>query len=828
MRRNILSGVLSVVSGKILTLIVTLVTMPLLYRFLGPAKFGAYTTVMSIHALFMIFVSSGITNGVRKFVAEDRDSGDWEDNVVGFYFRMATLLAVLGALGYLGAVRLGLVAQYFDPSFEPYFTLMVFMVVAAQFWGYARRTLMGFGLERYSEPLKVFYHVAFAAVSLSLVYYGFGVIGALAGQILGTAMVAVIGVALVMRRVSVRSILLPTTSSLPRQQMLTYNTMAVALTVFQMSLYHVDIIMLQSLAGSTQVGNYKTALTLAEFLWFVPMTLQTVYVHSTSELWSQDRTDRIASLASRTTRYTLLLTTVMALGLASLAETVVPMYWGAKAAPAVTPLLFLLPGALGFAAVRPTIAIEEGHGTLRYSVIATGASAVINLTLNLLLIPRYGMTGAAIATSVGYASMFLFHVWSARQLDFDPLADARLLRVGLTVALAAGPILLLPRYLAANLTLSLPAFLPSGVVPLVVVPPVGLAVFLAFAFLTGALELRECVDLVSAFPDPIGSTVERADARLSRLSIPDLIPNGGQFWLLLIGLLLFASGTGIAVMDMVSDGGAEMPGASNATETPTEATTPIPADTQSASNTSTSEQPTSATSTTTETDGGGSVTTATATETETDDGGVLGTSTPTETPTQTATETDSDDNDDNDGWSIGGGDSTETATETATATENGTATETATDSENDDGDDGFFGGGSTETQTATETTTTTETETGTATATITETATTTETPTATETATTTETETATETTTTTETETATETATATGTATATETATESTTTTAGTTQSSDSTSTDDGILNLGVLTIGFEPVSAATSMALSALLLGRTNPRDPR
>ncbi|MBX0324319.1 polysaccharide biosynthesis C-terminal domain-containing protein [Halomicroarcula sp. F13] len=802
MRRNILSGVLSVVSGKILTLLVTLVTMPLLYRFLGPAQFGEYTTVMSIHALFMIFVSSGITNGVRKFVAEDRTSSDWEDNVVGFYFRMASLLAALGALGYLGAVRMGLVAWYFDPSFEPYFKLMVFMVVAAQFWAYARRTLMGFGLERYSEPLKVLYHVAFAAVAISLVYYGFGVIGALAGQIVGTAIAAVIGVGLVMRRVSLRSIFLPTSSgSLPRRQMLTYNTMAVALTVCQMSLYHVDIIMLQSLAGSTQVGNYKTALTLAEFLWFVPMTLQTVYVHSTSELWSQDRTDRIASLASRTTRYTLLLTTVMALGLASLAETVVPLYWGAKAAPAVTPLLFLLPGALGFAAVRPTIAIEEGHGTLRYSVVATGASAVLNLGLNLLLIPRYGMTGAAIATSVGYASMFLFHIWSARQLDFDPLADARLLRVGLTVVLAAGPILLLPQYLATNLSLSLPAFLPSGIVALVVVPPVGLAVFLTFAFLTGALELRECVDLLSAFPDPIGSTVERADARLSRLSMPDLIPNGGQFWLLLVGLLLFASGTGIAVMDIVTDGGAEMPGAGNATETPTEATTPVPEDTQSSSNTGTSTQRATDTPTTSgETEGGGVVTTTT----ETDEDGSLSTSTPTETATQTATETETDDGD---GGFFGGGGSTDTETETETQTPTETATQTPTETETDDGDDGFLGGGgSTDTETETQTTT--------------ETATTTETQTTTETATT---STATETATTTTTSTATETATTTTTSTATE-----NTTTSETTQTTESTSTNDGLLHPGILTIGFEPVSAAASVALSALLVGRAKPRDPR
>ncbi|MDS0282652.1 flippase [Haloarcula onubensis] len=697
MRRNLLGGILSVLSGKVLTLGVTMVTMPLLFRLLGPGKFGEYTTVMSIHALFMIFVSSGITNGVRKFVAEDRPGTDWEGNVVGFYFRMATLLAGLGALVYLGAVRTGVVAWYFDPTFEPYFRLMVVMVVAAQFWAYARRTLMGFGLERYSEPLKVVYHVAFAVAALGLVHRGYGVIGALTGQIVGTVVVGVVGLALVVRRTSVRSLVVPAGSALPRQQLLTYNTMAIVLTVCMMSLYHVDVIMLQSLADSTAVGNYKTALTLAEFLWFVPMTLQTVYVHSTSKLWSQDRTDRIGRLASRTTRYTLLLTAVMALGLASLADRVVPLYWGSAAAPAVTPMLLLLPGALGFAAVRPTIAIEEGHGTLRYSVLATGAAAVLNLGLNLLLIPRYGMTGAAIATSVGYASMFAFHVWSARRLGFDPLADARLLRVGLTVAVAAGPILLLPGYVVGAVPPSLSGVVSADLLSLVVVPPVGLSVFLLVAFLTGALQPRECVDILSRFPDPVGSTVRGIDGRLRSTMWRTLLPDGGQFWLLLVGLLLFATGTGIAAMDFV---GTDTPGVGPAADTPTAETTATPeASPEQTTGRLTTDEPRE---------------TTTPPPTETDDGGLFGDSTPTETATETATETD-------DGGFFDDPTPTETATETPTPTQ--TETPTATEP----------------TETPTETATPTETPTETATPTETPTATQTATPTPTETATRTET-----------------------------------------------------------------------------------------
>ncbi|MFH5845902.1 oligosaccharide flippase family protein, partial [Haladaptatus sp. CMAA 1909] len=69
MQRSILSGVLSVAGTKVLTLVIGIMTTPILYRLLGPTGIGVYTTVLSVFALFMILVSSGISDGVRKFIA---------------------------------------------------------------------------------------------------------------------------------------------------------------------------------------------------------------------------------------------------------------------------------------------------------------------------------------------------------------------------------------------------------------------------------------------------------------------------------------------------------------------------------------------------------------------------------------------------------------------------------------------------------------------------------------------------------------------------------------------------------------------------------------
>ncbi len=534
--RSITSGVVSVVSAKLVVLVVTTLSTPLLYRFLGASAFGEYAFLLSVFAIYMIFVSSGITDGVRKFLAEDRGEANWSEHVVGFYFRLAVLLAAVGALVLVLATRFGLVARAFGAELAPYFYVLAVLVISAQFRDYARKTLMGFGLERYSEPLKILDKLGFVAIAIPLTYAGVGVVGALAGHLVASLLVTVAGLALVHRRISLSCVFSRPPNRFPRRKMLTFNSLNIALVFLLMSLYHIDIVMLQRFSESSAVGNYRAALTLAEFLWFVPLAIQTVFVHSTSELWSQNRHREISKLASRTTRYTFLLTAVMAVGLAALADVAVPIYFGEEAVPAIEPLLLLLPGALGFALARPILAVSQGNGALRYPILATGSAAVINVVLNVALIPRYGMHGAAVATSVGYGSMFVFHCWTARLVGFDPLADARLGRVALATAFAAVPIVALSTAIA------------NPWVALALVPPIGFVVFLGFALLVGALDPAEPFEVLASFPDPIGTKADAIHRRLEGVGRDGSARDWVQSLLVLAGLSLLVSGLALGVL----------------------------------------------------------------------------------------------------------------------------------------------------------------------------------------------------------------------------------------------------------------------------------------
>src|SRR6056297_932105 len=97
MSRSITRGFVSVLGTKVIVLAVGIVTSPLLATLLGEADYGDYSFLLSVFSIFMIFVSSGVTDGVQKFLGEERADSAWQERVVGFYFRLAVLLGLAGA-----------------------------------------------------------------------------------------------------------------------------------------------------------------------------------------------------------------------------------------------------------------------------------------------------------------------------------------------------------------------------------------------------------------------------------------------------------------------------------------------------------------------------------------------------------------------------------------------------------------------------------------------------------------------------------------------------------------------------------------------------------
>lgn len=510
MKRNLVTAFAAVAGSQVAIMIVQAAFSPLLIRVLGASTYGELSILTSGFGLLTIVTSSGINGGVRKYISEERESDNWKNHVFAYYFRLALILALIAAGGLVFAAEFGLVGAILHPKYAPYFFLLALLVLAAQFREYVRRALMGLKLEHIGEPLKVVYQISYSVSAIGLAVLGYGVAGVLVGQILASMIVFVIGFIYISQSLSLRTIFQRTPTDFPRKELFYFNHSTIVYIFLLTSMYKIDVLMLGALTNSELTGYYRAALVLAEFLWLLPRSLQSLMIQSTSDHWAKGRIGMIEDIATRVTRYVLLLMLLLSIGLGALAPVFVPMYLGVEMTPAITPLLILLPGTVGFAVARPLLTINHAKGDMGIVIAATGASAALNLVLNYMLIPQYGMAGAALSTTIGYGSLPLFQVWGARMLGYKPFKNARLGRISATAILSATVIgimsLTIGSTTVADLGVSWLGIIGEFPIALLIVPPAGFLLYSLIAIATGAIDLGEIFEILVKIPGPVGST----------------------------------------------------------------------------------------------------------------------------------------------------------------------------------------------------------------------------------------------------------------------------------------------------------------------------------
>lgn len=157
-----------------------------------------------------------------------------------------------------------------------------------------------------------------------------------------------------------------------------------------------DTLLLGVLASAASVGVYSVGVSVAEVLFLAPQTV--VFALTARSL--QENAASGAELSARLTRLLMAFTLGVSLLLLVLARPLIEVAFGEEFVSAALVYAILVPGILSWTLSSQLQAYLATHGRLFPGL---GLSAVfMNLVLNLLLIPRFGIYGAAVATSISY------------------------------------------------------------------------------------------------------------------------------------------------------------------------------------------------------------------------------------------------------------------------------------------------------------------------------------------------------------------------------------------------------------------------------------------
>ena len=157
-----------------------------------------------------------------------------------------------------------------------------------------------------------------------------------------------------------------------------------------------DLFLIEHFLGAEAVGVYGVATNFTDMMQRVANIASVILLAKIVR--GQDDTRLSLSVAQGIFVFSLLSAVVLIFGGRLLLSVFFPLY-----PDAYTPLVWLLPGMLflGCGAVFNAKLMGEGYPSM--TLWAPGIALAANVALNLLLIPKLGLRGAALSTSIAYA-----------------------------------------------------------------------------------------------------------------------------------------------------------------------------------------------------------------------------------------------------------------------------------------------------------------------------------------------------------------------------------------------------------------------------------------
>jgi len=389
------------ISG-ILSFLLGIGTSVILARVLGPEGRGIYALAILLPSLIITFGNLGIGPATVYYVAR----GEFRrQEILGNNVLLSVGIGGIGVLA--GLIVVLFFREKVFPGVAPGYLLLALVLVPMEVLSsYLRYVLLG------AQRIKEFNYVQIAQSVLFLGFITLALLGLKAGvtgAILAELFTWVIVDALVFRlarQVAGGVDLKPNSSYIKRAT--TYGIQAHLSNILGFLNYRVDMFLVNGFLGPAAVGLYAVGVVLVEKLWMVSQAASTVLFPRVAAENEEQRRKEFTPLVARTLLWT---TALGALVLALLARWIVLLLYSEAFLPAVGALQALLVGIVALSAGRVLANDIAGRGFPGLNIYTGLAAVATNVVLNLLWIPRYGIVGAAWASTVSYTVSFFSNLF---------------------------------------------------------------------------------------------------------------------------------------------------------------------------------------------------------------------------------------------------------------------------------------------------------------------------------------------------------------------------------------------------------------------------------
>lgn len=451
---RILRNIFSLLTGRIVAKGLAFVGFATLARYLGVERFGVYGTVMAYLTFFAAMADFGMATVTTREVAQDYANSDQYFSHVGVLRLIFTISAY---------ILLALIAGVANLS---NYSLPFIMVCGVFLFPEAFRNL---GISMLSGYERMDLVAVFEMISpffrylpfLAIIMMGLPVETAFTVLVLSWTVLAGIGL-LLTRRYCLTRWLMP----ISRQKLREIIREAVpfgVLFILSEIYFRSDIVMLSVMKGHAAVGFYNSAFKFIETSLFIPISIVNALLPVMSRSFVSDK-NAYQRLYVQATRILAMGVLPVVIGVSFFSKHVILFVYDSEYLPSA-PALSLLIWTLLFIFINAPVGNILATSRRMYAFLpyAVG-NTLLNVVLNLFLIPRYGFIGACFTTVLTEITGFLTQLYFAHRIIGGA---SQILKTLWKLGIAGGVTSAVIYFTRSILPLSLNLFLLLGIYALV-------------------------------------------------------------------------------------------------------------------------------------------------------------------------------------------------------------------------------------------------------------------------------------------------------------------------------------------------------------------------
>ncbi|OBF32963.1 hypothetical protein A5724_20220 [Mycobacterium sp. ACS1612] len=387
-------------------------------RLLGPQGMGVFAYAVWCVTTVATVTELGIAMVLQRFIPTLRaeDKPEAAEGLVGAGARLSVFAAIVGTVLLVGWLH-GPGASAMSAPLQVPRAVLIAVIVAWFIVLNMSGTYMAYlkGEQRFGEFARLSALSALTRLVVTLLgAWLFGVVGALCGYFAA----ALIGAPRIRRLLRNK----PVVGQELRRDVVRFAFAGWSVGVISGLLWgRTEIVFLEHYSGVGTVGLFAVASMLADMAMQLPVLLVTALLPAFSEKQGLGAHDQIQRLYRMMSGILTLVVVPVCIGIAAIAPALVPLVFGSEFAEVVPVATVLLIAAAVTCIAQTTVRLIYSTGKIGLLLISNGAGMVGTITLGFLVIPHFGLIGAAWSRASVQMLCVVIELWYVtRRLGYRP------------------------------------------------------------------------------------------------------------------------------------------------------------------------------------------------------------------------------------------------------------------------------------------------------------------------------------------------------------------------------------------------------------------------